>query len=459
VQICDAPGAAPCPSFGVVSGTIAEAPYYAASAEIDPLEPPFIPTPNGERFIGVFAVEALGGLPPPGPVSNSIRIRLRNLVVAGDYTVTTPVGQFVLTAIADANGAIQDINFIFPVPGELSTVGEGLTTDVPPFSGALAGPVQLFLSNGTGPAGFFGDGVTPARLPGVLNTVAAGAQNIFRIVGPAGSGIDVNTADFVVEGKAFVLAPPQQTIATFTRDAAGAGSVDVKAIGVAGATTVDVVGSDNIGNSVPLPGEPVTGFPMAAAVNPPAGEPGSWTTASGPPAQIPIVGADTLPGFVMVALDRQPVSVPPPAPLVPQTAQQIAALTDAVTISEAAFDAPTGVLTITASSSDQFADPALPVLTVASPGPPAVLLGEINGSGTITVNNPSPVPTTVNATSSGGGRASLDVAGIPAPDPGAGLTPTPTPAPAVGGGGGGGGCFIDALTSAQVARTNSRHGE
>ncbi len=185
----------------------------------DPVEFPGEPaTPNGELFLGIFFIEAAGVDPtlPADPVenvplvSNGGRIRLRNLAVAGNYTVQTPVGNFVFIAAADNQGRVRDIDELLPTTVDAAA----------PFTGALgpSAPIQRFRGNGTGdvaldpipaippdPAvpgftpptagpGFIGNGVTLAPLTG---------GGVFRVIGPAGSGIDVSTSNFSVEGKIF----------------------------------------------------------------------------------------------------------------------------------------------------------------------------------------------------------------------------------------------------------------
>jgi hypothetical protein len=169
----------------IVGGVLGEAIYYAAEAAME--------GPNGELFLDIIAVEAffgepvVEGDPAPRTVANAQRIRLRNLVVQGTYTVTTPFGIFDFVG-----GPGADIDEEIPINDALE----------PDFVFGAAGPILLYASNGTGTglaAGdFFGDGVTEAPLAGVgFGT----GTNFFRVQGPG--GIDVTQNNFVVAGQIF----------------------------------------------------------------------------------------------------------------------------------------------------------------------------------------------------------------------------------------------------------------
>lgn len=167
VQLCDEfdPGLPaeeqpPCipelidPNGGIVDGNIGEALFYAAAAEF--------PGPAGESILAQCILEAAGPELPgdTNTVGNVALLRIDNLTVEGDYTVVTPCGQFTFNVPNDV-----------PVNGRFT--GEtndtlGLPTDNPPYSGALLGAVQIFASNGTGTAGFLGDGETPGPLSSPL---------------------------------------------------------------------------------------------------------------------------------------------------------------------------------------------------------------------------------------------------------------------------------------------------
>lgn len=184
-------------------GAIAEAIYYSAEASIN--------GPNGELFLDIIAVEAFPDtevVPPVPTVVNAERIRLRNLVVPGTYTITTPFGT--QTAVVGPDLADVDVEVANPAVG-------------PDFNFLAAGPITLFASNGSGTglaAGdFFGNGVSEQPLTGVgFGT----GTNFFRVQGP--DGIDITQNNFVVAGQIFapvVAGPFQLDRATLSRSAAG----------------------------------------------------------------------------------------------------------------------------------------------------------------------------------------------------------------------------------------------
>lgn len=74
------------PNLGFVAGNIEEVTFYRAKANI-------VGGPNGETFR--LRNEVQGGVALEEEVSNAVSIPLRNLTVAGVYTVTTPFGIFV----------------------------------------------------------------------------------------------------------------------------------------------------------------------------------------------------------------------------------------------------------------------------------------------------------------------------------------------------------------------------
>lgn len=181
------------PNGGFVDGNIGEALFYAAVAEFD--------GPNGESILTQCVLEAAGPELGVGPntVGNVALIRVRDLVVAGDYEVETPCGDFSFNHPADTDGG--------EFRGEVGATG--LPTDVPPFSGALPGAVQIFAGNGTGAPGFLGDGggpledstgllTSPLRPGGVTAVTVSGAitatSDQFAVVGKISGCTEDNEA-------------------------------------------------------------------------------------------------------------------------------------------------------------------------------------------------------------------------------------------------------------------------
>lgn len=183
------------PNGGFVDGNIEEVLFYAAVAEFD--------GPNAEAILAQCVVEAAGPVVvgEGNTVGNVALLQVRDLSVAGDYTVVTPCATF---------------QFTFPDPLDPESTqfrGEtgvsGLPTDVPPFSGALPGPVQIFASNGTGAPGFLGDGggalenstgllSSPLQPGGVTTVTVSGAieatSDQFAVVGKLSGCTDANEA-------------------------------------------------------------------------------------------------------------------------------------------------------------------------------------------------------------------------------------------------------------------------
>ncbi|MHC1745503.1 MAG: hypothetical protein AB9873_21110 [Syntrophobacteraceae bacterium] len=209
LQLCDQGGGvnglAPCPSLTPATATAgSEAMFYNASAGMgDPVEFPNAPIPpNGELFLGNFFLEAAGIDPtlPLDPLENAPlvinggRIRLRNLVVPGTYTVQTPVGTFTF----DAAPGVTEIDELLPTNVDA----------LAPFNLAMTGPIQRFRGNGTGSIAVPPDFTPPAAgLPGFIGNGVDTAPLIgggtFAVVGPPGSGINVSTTSFAVEGKVY----------------------------------------------------------------------------------------------------------------------------------------------------------------------------------------------------------------------------------------------------------------
>lgn len=169
---------------GFVDGNIGEALFYAAAAEFD--------GPNLEFILAQCILEAAGPaiVGEGNTVGNLGLLRMRDLVVEGDYTVETPCGTYTFNHPADTDGGQFD-----------GAVNEaiGLVTDVPPFSGALLGAVQIFASNGTGDPGFLGNagGALEADAGPLSNPLRPGGVTAVTVSG----AISATSDQFVVVGK------------------------------------------------------------------------------------------------------------------------------------------------------------------------------------------------------------------------------------------------------------------
>lgn len=193
----------PLPNFGVT--------YYMSSVVMcnDPLECDqslgAVP-PNGEIFILEFLAGAenpAAGEPPEPPAS--FLVRLRNLVVPGDYRVETPYGNFgpFTTGPPDNQGRLPEIRE-FPVLAPTAEVFRGNGTAATPVPGVNPDPEAvppLPLVDVPAFPGFLGNGLSTAPLNGTTS--------IFRVIGPTGSGIDVQTKEALVEGKVFTTPTAQ----------------------------------------------------------------------------------------------------------------------------------------------------------------------------------------------------------------------------------------------------------
>ena len=217
----------------------------------------------------------------------------------------------------------------------------------------------------------FADALT-AILSGEASVVVSTADN------PAGE----------IRGQLLTAGAPVPVVgarATLTAAAGGAGTLDVFAAAVPGATTTVTVGA--------APAVPLVNNGQTLAF-----------------AQIPVANAATLPATVTVRSTR------------PGSADTlvIVSVADAVTIGLARFQTGVNILDITAASSDLFSNP---VLTAEGYG---VIAG-----GTLSVSNVLAPPSSVTVSSARGGKAILPVAitgplvtAAPAPTAPVGVAPT-----------------------------------
>ncbi|OGP73095.1 MAG: hypothetical protein A2V86_11115 [Deltaproteobacteria bacterium RBG_16_49_23] len=166
---------------GFVAGNVEEVTFYRAE--------------NVAGANSRLRIEVQGGVLPPESVINGalLRLNIPDLVDGvGNYTVTTPLGVFIVPVVAaDLIGGLNTTL----VPDALGVAGT-----IPDFVGALPGPVQFFVPNGTGPVGFLGDSITPAPLTPGFGWPLAGGALVFRVDGPA-TPLIINSTVFTVEGK------------------------------------------------------------------------------------------------------------------------------------------------------------------------------------------------------------------------------------------------------------------
>lgn len=343
------------PNGGFVAANIAEMFYYVAEAEMLPA--------SGERFRFRAIIEGAGGL-----LFNTVRLDLRNIVTAGDYTISA-VPPFMPA----------DFTVTLPVGDTTVFVPPDATGAAPGFLGAIPGNVQFFVGNGTGinvppvVGNFVGDGVTLAPLAnGSVFTVSGP-------FGPAGANATVSTPDFMVQGKiAGQVVVLTVNGATFKRGAVPAiqgGHVDVSA-------TSDPLATVTVGGLTPAP-VAMTGNGL-----------GSFF------AHIPVADPTLLPATVAVTATL-PGALPTDPPVVTTVNQP---LVDQVKITKAEYNASNQTLTIEASSSDLFGAPTLTALNVDTGANLGALVG-----GVLSVPLVTTPPNRVRVNSSAGGVARMDV--------------------------------------------------
>jgi hypothetical protein len=177
--------------------------WWAADAETPPL------VAGGKALLvlaleGAFAAE----VPVNGQQMTFGRIRIRiDTPVTGTYTVTHPYGveEFVVTDVAAGINFTEDLGSINLIDPTIGFSG-ALTGDIGPFltwPDYSTDPTLQVLETGTGTVleQYVGD----PNVPHVVTGSPTG-NNFFRIVGPVGSGIDVQTNLFTVMGKVNVTA-------------------------------------------------------------------------------------------------------------------------------------------------------------------------------------------------------------------------------------------------------------
>jgi hypothetical protein len=401
--------------------------YYAANAIAN--------TATGARALLVLATEAAFATGPAVPgdqvVFSRIRIVLSPAPVTGTYRFIHPYGEERVDAVAGERIFFtEDIGI--GAPGDFSgalnsRLGPFLLPATTPGGAeqpAVAGPSGLYIAdpNRIGP-------VTGSGLPDFTDSTGAlRNHNIFRIEGPAGSGLGVDpltgalvdyveTTDFSLMGRVFTGSLPGRVAvdrASYTRDATSQ-KVDVYA--TAAETTQGRVPAQ----PRPAPVAPQLSFydaPCAGTVDPVSG-------VVSPPYSAP-AGAtktqmfETAPGIHWG--QNQPVALPAEVCLEDSAARDAAGnivpafipsrVTDEVTISQAAYDPGAGTLTVAATSSDTAVPPTLSLAY-------GTYRGDLVG-GTITVPGMIAPPSKVRVLSSAQGSKSYQVstgvaAGAPAP--------------------------------------------
>jgi len=192
--------------------------WWTATADA----PALVPQGNSLLVLAWEAAYGGDGEPVDGNQMAFARLRIRvDVPVAGTYTVIHPYGTKVFenVTVADGINYTEDIGGFHPV--RVAESYQGLLA-------AFAAPALVWDDYLTNPALL--DPVSGARYVGdngtahaVTGSPTVPPQNFFRIIGPVGSAIDVQTADFVVMGKLDTGAaptawtfppPPPQNLAT-----------------------------------------------------------------------------------------------------------------------------------------------------------------------------------------------------------------------------------------------------
>jgi len=333
------------------------------------------------------------------------RVRIRiDSTIAGNYIVTTPWKQYFFTvdqATIAATGGIRVIN---------ATEDIGLGPDGA-FAGVLGGSIGPYVySQGapfvTAAGSFLGTG---AALPVVGSTftdpVTGQPANIFRIQGPPGF-TTVSTDQFAITGKLYITEPTPTPLtvdkATYALDNTG---LQVNAF----ATTEALSNQTNPAAPFPL------NFALTGALS------SLQLTGTNVPTQDMTTNNPADGKFFSASgLFAAPGPVPPTVTVTntadaPPTVITVP-LVDEVVIDKAVFNPLTGVLTITASSFDRVANPALQAFLPGVTNPLGTLS---NGQFSVTfpvTDNSGPQPktytnpaSTITVKSAKGGSATAPV--------------------------------------------------
>jgi hypothetical protein len=331
---------------------------------------------NGGKATLVLALESAFAVGPAVPGDQitfaRIRVRLTDVPVSGTYRIIHPYGEELVNAVAgDRIFYTEDIGI-----GAAGDFSGALTSRLGPFLLPAATPGGAELAPVAGPSGLYiadparVGPVTGSTLPNFTDSSGASRNhNIFRIEGPAGSGLGgpginfIETTGFSLMGRVFTGTLAGRTVvnrASYTRDATGQ-KVDVYA------NAVESVQARVPANPQPVPAVPQLSFfdaPCAGTVDPATG-------AILPPYSAPIGAVETpmladgsdfwgqaqpaaLPAAVCVVDNAAKDALGNPVPVyVPKP------VTDQVTITQAYYDTAGQALSVAAASSDTLVPPTL----------------------------------------------------------------------------------------------------
>ncbi len=347
--------------------------YYAADAVAS--------TANGAKALLVMAVESAFAVGPAIAgdqiTFSRIRVVLNPVPATGTYRIIHPYGEETIDAVAgDRIFFTEDIGI--GAPGDFSGA---LNSRLGPFLLPANTPGGAELPATAGPSGLYiadpgrSGPVTGSSLPNFIDSTGASRNhNIFRIEGPAGSGLGVDpttgasvdfveTTNFSLMGRIMTSALPGRVgvdRASYTRDATGQ-KVDVFA--TAFPTTQ---------GRLPTQLKPAPIAPQLTFFNAPcAGTSDPITGEILPPFSAPAGVAETQ-MFATGGIhwgQIQPAAIPSAVcvkdgtvrdatgAIIPSYVPKL--VTDEVQITQALYDPSTGTLTVAATSSDTVAPPVL----------------------------------------------------------------------------------------------------
>lgn len=395
--------------------------WFAANAKVTPA--------SGGKALLVTALEgafATGDVVPGGQITFArVRLVLNPVPVTGTYRFIHPYGEKLIDAQAGGKIFFTDNVGIGCPPGQFDCAAQGAIgpfllpantpggPELPPISGPAPGKLYVADPARIGP-------VTGSLLPSFTDSTGKlRNHHIFRIEGPAGSGLGVDpvsgarvdyleTTDFSLIGRVFTgTLPGRVTVerATYESDPAAGNKLDVFATAV-GASQGRVPGQARLPAVVPQLSffdaacggtvDPVTG-----EVLPPFGAPATATET-----QMLATSPDLYWGQIT------PAVIPSSVCVKDLTARNAAGsivpvfhpyqVADDVTITSALFDRAAGTLTVNAESTDRVSRPTL-TLTYGS------FSGDLNAAGTITVPNLLSPPSSVRVRSSAFGTDGQNV--------------------------------------------------
>ena len=390
--------------------------YFAAGAAMT--------TAGGAKASLTLAVEsAFATAVQPGDqiTFSRIRVLLNPVPVTGTYRFIHPYGEESIDAIAGDRIFFTDDIGIGGAPGDFSgalqsRLGPLLLASNTPGGAelpAVQGPAGKYIADPgrTGP-------VTGSTLPNFIDSTGASRDhNIYRIEGPAGSGLgtDVNgalvnyieTTDFSLMGRIFTGVIPGRVDvqrASYTNTGSGK-KVDVYA--TANATTHGRLPTElrpaAIAPQLTFFDTACTGTidQQTGEVLPPFSAPGVGNEIQMVQAAPNMRWGQAQPSFIPASICVKDSSSRNAAGNVIPTYYS-KKVTDEVTIGNASFDPIAGILSVQASSSDTVAPP---ILSLAF----GTFLGSLT-SGQIQVSGLSAPPSEVNVLSDAGGKNSAIVA-------------------------------------------------